>query len=192
MKTIFRCFARAYSRHHFCTFSGTASREEFWYFVLTLFLLNSVLVALVTSFMAFSWQDLFQRFYAMELADEDSLWVSYGPLIAAGAGLLYFVFMLVSIIPATALAVRRYHEAGLSGMVFAVLALGSPFCAVLVMVRVWTMASGYSDMLLSDPDTLLEGSFTVEVMLMFLSQLLGYVNLLCLALPPKMENNVFA
>lgn len=42
-------------------------------------------------------------------------------------------------------------------------------------------------MLLSDPDTLLEGSFTVEVMLMFLSQLLGYVNLLCLALPPKME-----
>lgn len=182
MRRILQCFSLAYRRHHFCTFSGTASREEFWYFVLTWFILNSVIVAAATSFAWASFGDMLQSFYG-DLMPEDG--VPFSLILCAGAGLAYFVFMLISIVPATALAVRRYHDAGLSGMLFAVLAFGSPACTIFVMIRFWAAMSGMSDMLLADADNLLETSLSAEIWVLFFAQLLGFANIVCLALPSK-------
>ena len=79
---------------NYSNFKGTASRTEFWYFYLFTVLLN-----MVTS--------TFDSFITPGAAVGDSM--------MAGAGPLYLISNIALILPNLSLAVRRFHDAGLSG-----------------------------------------------------------------------------
>lgn len=185
MKRIFSCFLDAYRRGRFATFAGRASREDFWYFVLGHILLNTVAVSLVALGSWFEWQNIANAALSIALDDpvEDAgtiMAVVFTACVAA-----YAVFLIVSIIPSLSLMVRRYHDVGLSGYVLAFLILAVSACFVFVVYRVWQLSAGIYDAFPEDPDTMLQTGFTTEVIVMYLAQFLGLVNLVILALPGK-------
>ena len=185
MKRIFSCFFDAYRRGRFATFAGTASREDFWYFVLGHILLNGVAVSLVSLGAWFEWQNI--AYAAVSIALDDP--VEDAGLIMAVVFMVcvaaYAVFLIISIIPSLSLMVRRYHDVGLSGYVLAFLILVVSACFVFIVYRVWQLSAEFYVAFPADPDTMLETGFMTEVVVMYLAQFLGLVNLVILALPGK-------
>lgn len=185
MKRIFSCFIDAYRRGRFATFAGRASREDFWYFVLGHILLNGVAVSLVSLGAWFEWQNI--AYAAVSIALDDP--VDDAGLIMAVVFMVcvpaYAVFLIISIIPSLSLMVRRYHDVGLSGYMLALLILVVSSCFVFIVYRVWQLSAEFYIAFPADPDTMLETGFMTEVVVMYLAQFLGFVNLVILALPGK-------
>ncbi|MFT3901471.1 MAG: DUF805 domain-containing protein [Gordonia sp. (in: high G+C Gram-positive bacteria)] len=87
----------------FATFSGRASRREFWWWTLG--------IALVTAV-------LYVPLLILVLNNpDDPTSGSAGPVVFILAALL-FVFLIATIIPSLAITVRRLHDAGFSGWYF--------------------------------------------------------------------------
>ena len=87
--------ARGFKKY--ATFTGRASRSEFWWFGL---FTNLVAIALALAIVIASWRDEGQT----------------PGLLALLLIILYAIFALGIIVPALALTVRRLHDAGYSGL----------------------------------------------------------------------------
>lgn len=77
----------------YATFSGRARRREYWYFVLSFFIMVIVGVIL-------------DNVFGITISPE----IPYGPI--------YFIVILVHIIPSIAVLVRRLHDVGKSGWMY--------------------------------------------------------------------------
>lgn len=101
-QSIKTCFAKKYA-----TFSGRASRSEYWYFVLFNFLINVVFEVLACIFMGAAFASNFMTGRA-----------DFGEIIAGPflfVFLVYLIYSLACIIPGLAVTVRRLHDTGRSG-----------------------------------------------------------------------------
>lgn len=86
----------------YITFSGRASRSEYWYFMLFYFL---VLLGITLLFVLLGgWEPL-------RSGDPSNLFSG----TYAIAGVILGLFWIATIIPVTAVVVRRFHDVGLSG-----------------------------------------------------------------------------
>jgi uncharacterized membrane protein YhaH (DUF805 family) len=97
-------FGQAFSRFwkRYATFSGRASRSEFWWW----YLANAIVVVALYAFMAVG---------GIAGATRDATGASQpGPLIGVGAALL-LLWGLVIVVPTLAISWRRLHDANLSG-----------------------------------------------------------------------------
>lgn len=120
MRFVVECFCAAYRRGNFASIRGCACREEFWYFVAGHMLLQSLLYLALMVFGLLATDEMLQALWDLFMQD-----FSFGAICLAGAGLGYILFMLISIIPAIALTVRRYHDAGVSGRLFLAFVMGT-------------------------------------------------------------------
>ncbi len=77
-------------KEHYADFSGRARRQEYWMFVLFQFIFAIIAVIL-----------------------DSILGLSFSPLIPYGW--IYLIFILATLIPSLAIAVRRLHDVGKSG-----------------------------------------------------------------------------
>lgn len=170
MNRIYQLFRQAYTRGHFATLSGTATREEFWYFAFCQTLIGWILGFILT---VFSWFGALSMFL-----DNDG--VPFSLIVVGILALIYVVFFLVSLIPTISLTVRRYHDAGLSGYVFGAILLGMLICAV---VGIYEVASAIS-MGMYAP-MMNETGFGTAVVFMLLSYLAFIAHMIILALPSK-------
>ena len=164
MDTILNKFLIAYTRGHILTLIGKASREDFWYFAFGHFLLNVVVTALVVVLFAL-------EFYNVGL-------------VLLG---IYFLFFLISLIPAVTVSVRRYHDTGHSGWLFGGLVFGMLLPFFVAVYLTYTQASliamGY--MYGSMPETV---SFLNIGICLVVATICAVVNLVILAFPPKVES----
>jgi uncharacterized membrane protein YhaH (DUF805 family) len=97
-------FGQAFRRFwkKYATFSGRASRSEFWWW----YLANAIVVVALYAFMAAG---------GIAGATRDATGASQpGPLIGVGAALL-LLWGLVIVVPTLAISWRRLHDANLSG-----------------------------------------------------------------------------
>ena len=188
MKRIFHCFCNAYRRGRFLTLAGTASREEFWYYVLGHFLLSAVLIAGMTFLTKIDWElTLLSMVYLWDglgVRTPDAL---FGMTLVAVFA-VYAIFMVVSIIPGTTLAVRRYHDAGYSGRLFAALVVMLPVAYGYCIWQFWEVSANFYDAQLIDPDTLLDDGFSFVPYVLIMAHACAIANLVILALPGKHES----
>ena len=98
---------RNFFRNYF-NFSGTATRAEFWWIVLALFLCLT-LPTILMSMLGFLG--------------------GLGVLLATLIGFAALLLLLASIIPLISLGFRRYHDAGFSGMLFLLFYVSGLFIA---------------------------------------------------------------
>lgn len=108
MRQLLRLFCMPYRRGNYCRFSGCATREEFWTFLAMHMILQALIYMSITGIAVYAGPDLVEGLLGGE--------PSTGFILVAAVVLAYVVFMLASIIPGLALTVRRYHDAGLSGL----------------------------------------------------------------------------
>lgn len=162
MDRIFQCFLTAYSRGHFLTIKGEATREDYWYYILTHSLINVGVLVLALLFVYLEWEAL-----------------------AIGLLGLYLLFLLVSIIPSLTLTVRRYHDVGYSGKLFLAIVLGilAPFFGAIYLAldHAQMIAMGYAYGV-GIPESVPIGSF---ILCVFISHACLLANLIITALPPK-------
>ena len=90
-------------RDKYATFSGRASRSEYWWFILALMIFG-IVITLVFSLLA-------GGFEALLLNPEGFLGSGAGLVFVGISGLLY----LAILIPSIAVTVRRFHDKNLSG-----------------------------------------------------------------------------
>lgn len=164
MGQIFNAFITAYRRGHFLTLTGKASREDFWYFILSHMLLHVSIVVLILLFVAIEFHSL-----------------------AVALFILYFIFVLISLIPAVTLSVRRYHDAGYSGWLFSGLLLGLFVPLFVAIYMLYSQASliamGYAyggGM----PESV---SYMGIIFSVIVANVCALINFVILALPPKRE-----
>lgn len=157
---------QAYRKGAFCTLKGCASREQFWGFLLAHALLQ-MMIYVVFLLGASVWAE--QVVYAMMGGEVGIVGTLAAILVAC-----YAVFMVVSIIPAACLTVRRYHDAGLSGWWVLAVLVTLVICAVLTIAAVGYMSSPARE----------ESSLTLLVIPVVIAQLAGMANLVVLASPP--------
>lgn len=98
----FKDAVRTCLREKYVTFSGRASRSEFWYFMLFLFLL---LVGLALLFFVLG------GLGAIQSGNADALFSGAFAIIAVAAGLIW----LATVLPTISVFVRRFHDINLSG-----------------------------------------------------------------------------
>lgn len=165
MDRIINAFITAYTKGHILTLTGKASREDFWYYILAHLLINISVTVLTLCFVAI-------EFY----------------YVAAALFVLYFIFALVSFIPAVTLATRRYHDVGYSGWLFGGLLLGMfvpLFVAIyLIYSQAALIAMGYAY-----GGGMPESVSLIGVILsIIVSNICALVNFVILALPPKVTD----
>ena len=177
MNRIYQLFRQAYTRGHFATLSGTATREEFWYFAF-----GQILIGWIAGFIAtvFSWLGVASMF---SYSDGTPISLIFTGLVV----LAYIIFLLISIIPGFCLTIRRYHDAGLSGYVFGAILLGMLICAV---VCIYEVASAISTGMYAP--MMNKTGFGTAVVFMLLSHLAFIAHMIILVLPSKpAEENPF-
>ncbi|MDD7929353.1 DUF805 domain-containing protein [Microbacterium thalli] len=98
-------FGQAFGRfwRKYATFSGRASRSEFWWW----YLAQALVVTAITVFMLIG-------AFAGATTDPITGRSQPGPLIGVG-GILLFLWMLATLIPTLAISWRRLHDANLAG-----------------------------------------------------------------------------
>jgi uncharacterized membrane protein YhaH (DUF805 family) len=101
-------FSAAFTRFwkKYATFSGRASRSEYWKWVLAELLISIVLGG-ITVALAFSGSTI----------DSSTGAMTPGPLFGIGAG-LFIIWYLVTIVPHISLGVRRLHDINQSGWMY--------------------------------------------------------------------------
>ena len=112
MKEIFNAFLRAYDRRHIISIRGCSNCSDFWYFLLTHLVFQLLLYMVYMTVMFLQSDGLIET-----LASIDEIEWGIGSVIGAVLFFAYTIFMLFSLIPATTLTVRRYHDAGMSGKI---------------------------------------------------------------------------
>jgi uncharacterized membrane protein YhaH (DUF805 family) len=98
----FKDAVRTCLQDKYVTFSGRASRSEFWWFMLFLFL---VLIAFVAIFL------LFGGLGAMQSGNADALFSGAFAIVTIAGGL----FWLATVLPTISVIVRRFHDINISG-----------------------------------------------------------------------------
>ncbi len=101
MDSIKSCFGK------YATFAGRASRSEFWFFTLFIFLGTMVFYALI--FMMFDTSGM------MEAAQNGTMSSGAGFGLPIVPSILLLVFVLATILPNISVMVRRLHDTGRSG-----------------------------------------------------------------------------
>jgi uncharacterized membrane protein YhaH (DUF805 family) len=96
----FRTAVRTCLRHKYATFSGRASRAEFWWFVLFSWVLMFVVMAVLGSLL-----------YYLTVSTTGASGVSFTPIFSVLVGIAYLSLS----VPMIAVTVRRLHDLGLSG-----------------------------------------------------------------------------
>lgn len=112
MKAILKAFLLAYDRRNICSIRGCSPCADFWYFFLTHFVFQILLYMAYLSLMVMDLEGVVGTIAVMDFSE----W-SFGLKVGVGLFLLYTLFMIFSILPATTLTVRRYHDAGVSGKI---------------------------------------------------------------------------
>lgn len=174
-------------KEKYATFSGRASRSEFWFFQLFLFLLTVVAQIILTIFFflhfasaAASARDANDAAFAMV----DSMFDGAGFFILFGIGAL---FMLALALPTMAVATRRLHDTGRSG--WWLLLPVVPYLAFLAFTMWgWAGAPGAPA---ATPEAGIPGHFMFAFVLQMAFFLSGIVLLVFCCLPGQEHPNRF-
>ena len=179
MNRIYQLFRQAYARDHFATISGTATREEFWYFAFGQILIGWIAGFIVT---VFSWLGVVSMF-----SYSDGMPFS---LIFTGIIVLaYVIFLLISLIPGFCLTIRRYHDVGLSGYAFGGILLGIVVCLSLSFYEIYSSIDAEA----TYAPIMADSNFGFAIVFMLIAHVAFIVNLVILALPEvPADENTFA
>lgn len=143
----FKEAVRTCLKEKYITFSGRASRSEYWYFILFYFLV-SLGVGL-----------LFFVFGGSAQFDNTSSGFSG---VFAVFGIIYFLFAIGTFLPMIAVVVRRFHDVNLSGWWYlgGIIAGVIPFVGILatIAIVVVTVLKGTSGANKFGPDPLVEAN----------------------------------
>lgn len=149
-------FVRAVSRclKNYVTFSGRARRQEYWYFILFIFL-GSIICGLIDT----------------ALFDTPHIETAPGSIEVENNGPVATAFGLATVVPAISAGWRRMHDTGRSGLYLLYPAI------VVVGVGIFTgLVSGFAPLAAGDFGAVLAGGYVlvlgIALFAMFLSPLL--------------------
>ena len=117
----------------YATFRGRASRSEFWWFVLFLYVASFVLY-LIDSLTGLTYG-------STTMTINDTLYD------VQGAGILSSIFALVTLLPTLAIMARRFHDAGHSGLwiIWCYLLIVACFAGPIIAIVFWCQKSEPGD-----------------------------------------------
>ncbi len=90
---------------NYTTFEGRARRKEYWMFMLVYLLINLILRILVKVTGPETYFN--EQTYTMETTDSSAIYI----LLT----IIYFIFLIGTLLPTIAITVRRLHDTGRSG-----------------------------------------------------------------------------
>ncbi len=122
---------------NYATFSGRASRSEFWWFYLFLIIVSAILNVI----------DSALGFRVGATAEEFIINGTAVPFVSTGVGVLSTIFGLAMLIPFLAVGVRRLHDSDKSGWLLLVGYLLICACGIgiILLVILWVLKSTPGD-----------------------------------------------
>ena len=168
-------------KEKYATFSGRASRSEFWFFVLFVFLLTFVVQIILTVFFFLHFKDVFIAANAEAASSAMENTIGAAPFIIFAG---FILFMLAFALPALAVATRRLHDTGRSGW-WLLLPIVPYLGAILVILSIPAMGAA------SEAAQAAERIFTIAMLLHMASMLCGIVIVIFYCLPGQEHPNRF-